>query len=224
MDMRLRLGLLQSNLQTERQAARDAEAQAKKRKQQIPTVKTEEQLKADEAAAAREKELGEEPPPLPKPRIRPLSEAKAIDMGANFLSEAFLFLVAGSLIVFESWRSRRKETSRREDVADRLAELESSERAARIGLIALEKEIIRLRAQVEKKSPKELHHILPEELRSIEEEPEEEVQLSIFQRLAASLPWTRHNRTENTTPGSDTVQQNSSKPAPNPNAPRTNPS
>lgn len=150
--MRMRLGLLRDTAEIEKQIAREAaQERAKKHKHNIPTVKTEAQTKADEAAAARAKEEAEAPPkPAPKPRIRPLSEAKAIETGASFISEAFLFAVAGGLIFFESWRSRRKESSHREDVSDRLAELEESEKAARKGLVELERELLRLRAKEEK--------------------------------------------------------------------------
>jgi hypothetical protein len=65
---------------------------------------------------------------VPAPRIRPLSESKAIDAGANFISEAFLFAVAGSLIIAEAWRSRRKEASRRDIVTERLELLEQRKR------------------------------------------------------------------------------------------------
>ncbi|WEW59304.1 hypothetical protein PRK78_004773 [Emydomyces testavorans] len=188
-DMRLRLGLLQSTAQIERQVAREAaEAHAKKHKHHIPTVKTEAQMKADEAAAARGKEKNLEPPVSPPtPRIRPLSEAKAIDMGANFISEAFLFMVAGGLIVFESWRSRRKATSRREDMTDRLNELEDSEKAARMGLIALEKEVLHLRAQLDKKALKDVPRVLPEAIRHISEEPEPAESQNIFEKLKDKL-------------------------------------
>ena len=81
--MRFRLGLLQDSAALEKQAAREAaEAQAKKHKHEAPTVKTEAQTKADEAAEARSKdniEKSKEPKKLPK--IRPLSEVKAIDVG-----------------------------------------------------------------------------------------------------------------------------------------------
>lgn len=149
--MRLRLGLLQDTKSIEKQVAREAaEAQAKKHKLEIPTVKTEAQTQADEAAAMRAKEKGPDKvkaPAILKPKIRPLSESKAIDSGATFVSEGFLFLVGISLILFENWRSRRKETTRREDVADRISELEESERSSRKALVELEKEILRLRAK-----------------------------------------------------------------------------
>ncbi|TGZ81983.1 optic atrophy 3-like protein, partial [Ascodesmis nigricans] len=61
-------------------------------------------------------------------RIRPLSESKAIDAGANFISEAFLFAVAGSLILLEALRARRKEANRRDMVQERLMLLEDRNR------------------------------------------------------------------------------------------------
>lgn len=151
LDMRLRLGLLQDTKSIEKEAAREvAEAQAKKHKLQIPTVKTEAQTIADEAAAIRTKEKGPDKAKVPailKPKIRPLSESKAIDSGATFVSEGFLFIVGISLILFENWRSRRKENTRREDVADRISELEESEKSGRRALLELEKEILRLRTK-----------------------------------------------------------------------------
>ncbi|KIJ31841.1 hypothetical protein M422DRAFT_36100 [Sphaerobolus stellatus SS14] len=59
----------------------------------------------------------------PPRAVKPLSEAKAIDRGANFLAESFLFGVAASLIIAETWRSSNKESKRRETVADALDEL-----------------------------------------------------------------------------------------------------
>lgn len=82
--MRFRLGLLQDSAALEKQAAREAaEAQAKKHKSEAPTVKTEAQTKADEIAEARSKEdLDKKKEPKKLPKIRPLSEAKAIDVSA----------------------------------------------------------------------------------------------------------------------------------------------
>ena len=173
--MRLRLGLLRDTAAIEKQIAKEqAEAAAKKHKHStIPSVKTEAQTRADEAAAAKAKKEASEPPKsTPKPRIRPLSEAKAIESGATFISEAFLFAVAGGLILFESWRSRRKETSRREDVADRIAELEDSEKAARRALVELEREVLRLRAKNE--TTPITRRILPREVYEVEEREEKE--------------------------------------------------
>lgn len=170
-DMRLKLGLLRDTSAIEEKAAKEAtEALARKHKPKAPTVKTEAEIKAEkqETDQARKKAI-EEARSKPLPRIRPLSESKAIDSGATFISETFLFLVAGGLIVFESWRSRRKETSRREDVQDRLNELEESEKAARRALGILEKELLELKAQQGKHSAKDMKRILPKDVWEDEE-------------------------------------------------------
>ncbi|KAL2009512.1 hypothetical protein VTN00DRAFT_5319 [Thermoascus crustaceus] len=177
LDMRMRLGLLRDTAAAEKRAAkRAAEAEAKKHQPTVPTVKTEAETKAEEAAAAKAKEAAMEAakPAPPVPHIRPLSEAKAIDSGANFISEAFLFMVAGGLIVFESWRSRRKETSRREDVEGRLVELEQSEKAARRALVALEKELLELKSKTHEGNSKSDQRIIPREVWELEQKEEEE--------------------------------------------------
>ncbi|KAL8895687.1 MAG: hypothetical protein Q9192_003493 [Flavoplaca navasiana] len=107
-----------------------------------------------------------------KIRIQRESEAKAIDAGANFASESFLLSVGIGLIIFERWWSSRKESNRREDVADRIKELKESEKAARRALVELEKEIIRIRGKDGKeKSPK---RILPKDIWEPEEREEDE--------------------------------------------------
>ncbi|KAJ5114423.1 hypothetical protein NUU61_000182 [Penicillium alfredii] len=170
-DMRLRLGSLRDTAASQRQAA--AEAEARKHKPTSPTVKTESASKAEEAANAKAKAAAEEASKPHKYRIRPLSESKAIESGANFISESFLFLVAGGLIVYESWRSRRKESTRREGVEGRLVELEQSEKTARESLVALEKELLQLRAK-QGEQPKSTKRILPRQI--WEDEPELQVQ------------------------------------------------
>lgn len=125
LDVRWRVGLLQDPAVIEKQIQREVkEAEAKRRAAQAPTVKTEAQTKADEEALKKEKEAIEEKHKHKTPRVRPLSETKAIDMGANFISETFMFLVAGSIIVWEQWRSRKKANDRRDVVDDKLEELE----------------------------------------------------------------------------------------------------
>ena len=47
----------------------------------------------------------------------------AVENGANMLAEGFLFAVAASLIVGETWRSSRSESKRRENINDRLDDL-----------------------------------------------------------------------------------------------------
>ncbi|OCH86205.1 OPA3-domain-containing protein [Obba rivulosa] len=61
----------------------------------------------------------------PPKHVRPLSETKAIENGANALAEGFLFGVAALAIIGESWRSSRKESKRRGNVDDQLEELQT---------------------------------------------------------------------------------------------------
>jgi len=127
--MRMRLGILHDAEAQQRMHDREQKAiEQKKQKAETPTVRTEvEQRKHEEEQADSEKKGVEKKKEekAPKVKIRPLSEAKAIELGANFFSEAFIFAVAAGLLVWDSWRSRRKESARRDDVADRLADLET---------------------------------------------------------------------------------------------------
>lgn len=193
-DMRLRLGVLRDSAAAERQAA--AEAAARKHKPTSPTVKTEAETRAQQAAEAKAKAAAEAASKPPKYHIRPLSESKAIESGATFLSESFLFLVAGGLVVFETWRARKKETTRRGDVESRLVELEESEKSARQALIALEKELLRLRAK-QGESPKSAPRILPHDIYVDDTEDEQETKKEgWWSRIAAYLPFGRGARKE----------------------------
>jgi optic atrophy 3 protein len=178
--MRLRLGLLRDTAEIDRMAAREAaEAQAKKHRHDIPALKETGTGKAKEgekpSSTKAEEGEKEKPKPAPKPRIRPLSETKAIDRGASFISETFLFMVAGGLILFESQRSRNKESARRDIVQDRLNELEENEINSRRGLLVLEKEVLRLRAEAKGEKLDKHKRILPEAIWVVEdEEPAQE--------------------------------------------------
>ncbi|THU90106.1 OPA3-domain-containing protein [Dendrothele bispora CBS 962.96] len=61
----------------------------------------------------------------PAKHVRPLSETRAVDSGANALAEGFLFLVAATLIIGEQWRSSRNQSKRRDNVDDRLEDLDT---------------------------------------------------------------------------------------------------
>lgn len=158
--MRLRLGLLQDPAAIDRQIAREAaEVEAKRKAASsagaIPTVKTEEEAKRDAEELKKDlKQIGdkvkEEEKKKEVRRIRPLSEAKAIDSGANFISEAFLFMVAAGLIIGEAFRARRKEGARRDDVEVRLGKLEEELSTAEEEKKALVATVDGLRAEVEK--------------------------------------------------------------------------
>ncbi len=161
--MRLRLGLLRDtpSSSSKKDSKESTDEQAKK-PLDGPVAKIKDKDRDDKKVAA------------VKPRIRPLSEAKAIDAGANFISEAFLFMVAGGLIVLEQWRSRRKENNRREDIADRLAALEESERNARRAVVALEKEILALESGEKPITGRKHPRILPQELWEIDQEGDDQ--------------------------------------------------
>ncbi len=176
--MRWRIGLLQDAAVLEKQAARDAaKREAERRKADIPTVKTEAQTKAEEAQASKEKASEDRDKHPPRPKIKPLSETKAIETGANFISETFLFGVAASLIIFESWRSGRKERNRRDRVAEQLSDLEEENKAARQALIQLEREVLRLRAKEKGASSGDIaksSKILPAEVYQMVKEDKDE--------------------------------------------------
>lgn len=142
LDVRWRVGLLQDPVVIEKQIQRELkEAEAKRRAAQGPTVKTEAETKADEEALKKTKEqLVKEKSSRPV-KVRPLSENKAIDMGATFISETFMFLVAGAVIVFEQWRSRRKASGRRDEVDEKIEELQSKNQE-------LENELHSLKTQI----------------------------------------------------------------------------
>jgi hypothetical protein len=148
--MRLRLGLLQDPAVIERQIERELkEAEAKRKRDTVPTVETEAEAKANEEARKRERQQVKEHIKAHQkpPRIRPLSESKAIETGANFISETFLFLVAAGAVIFESWRSRRKENNRREGIDDRLEDLEKERAEMKATIDLLQKEIATLTIQ-----------------------------------------------------------------------------
>lgn len=56
---------------------------------------------------------------------------RAVQNGATFLAESFLFAVAAGLVLGETYRSSRKETKRRDDVRERIEALEEEVQRAR---------------------------------------------------------------------------------------------
>lgn len=235
-DMSLRLGLLRSTYQVEKETAKElAETAAKRHKHDVHTVKTEAETIAEaEAEAARkeaERQKAKEPAkPPPKPKIKPLSEARAIDTGANFISEAFLFMVASGLIVFESMRAKKKADTKREDMEEKIKALEESERAAKIGLLELEKEVLRLRAKESRLlGPKKHDRILSRahwaEDTQVEAEPEPEPWYSrlstIFQNTTEDGEKTVETPTQTTTQPLQGASLADSKPKAAPGAPAT---
>ncbi|KAF2151121.1 hypothetical protein K461DRAFT_228465 [Myriangium duriaei CBS 260.36] len=181
-DMRMRLGILHDAAAQERMHAREAAEQAaavakKRLEAATPTVRTEAaQVKFDaEVQKAKESAGGEgakkEPPKeeKKKPKIRPLTDARAIELGANFASETFIFMVAAGLLVFERWWSKRKEAVKDEHVVERLRSLE--EQTERVS--HLEREIRRLRGETVPEPPSKAK----EEDPTLVKEGEKEVQV-----------------------------------------------
>lgn len=137
-DMRMRLGLLQDPAVIDRQIAKEVAAhEAARRAAQAPTVKTKEEMEAEEAMTEKEKEEVRRRLAARKPRIRPLSEAKAIEMGANFAAETFIFMVGISVILFENWRQRRKAKNQRDDIREDVQALEQQLKEMKAELEAL---------------------------------------------------------------------------------------
>lgn len=132
-DMRMRLGLLQDPAVIDRQIAKEVKvAEAARKKSQIPTVKTEAEAKAEESMTKQEREAAKKKiEAAHKPRIRPLSETKAIEMGANFAAETFIFAVGIGVIIFEQWRQRRKARNQRDDIREELEEVQAELKAVK---------------------------------------------------------------------------------------------
>ncbi|KAJ1920239.1 hypothetical protein H4219_001472 [Mycoemilia scoparia] len=63
--------------------------------------------------------------------IRPLNDARAVDSGANFMGEAFIFSVAALIILAEQQRSRLSAKKQRNLVDDRLETLEAESESLR---------------------------------------------------------------------------------------------
>ncbi|KAF1946316.1 hypothetical protein EJ02DRAFT_450755 [Clathrospora elynae] len=130
-DMRMRLGLLQDTAVIDRQIKKEvALAEAARKKAAAPTVMTEAEMKVDEALTEKEREaIKKKTEERIKPRIRPLSEQKAIEMGANFAAETFIFAVGIAVILFEQWRQRRKARNARDDIREDLEEVQNELKA-----------------------------------------------------------------------------------------------
>jgi hypothetical protein len=137
--MRMRLGLLQDPAVIDRQIKKEMQAaEAARQKAATPTVKTEAEMKEEEAMSEKEREaIRKKAEERTKPRIRPLSEQKAIEMGANFAAETFIFAVGIGVIVFEQWRQRRKARNARDDIREDLEEVQNELKAVKAELLEM---------------------------------------------------------------------------------------
>ncbi|KAH9842450.1 OPA3-domain-containing protein [Rhodofomes roseus] len=95
----------------------------------------------------------------PAKHVRPLSETRAIENGANALAEGFLFSVAAAIIMAETWRSSRSQSKRRDKVDDQLDDLENKVTALTERTESLQR-IFEERWEEEKQRNEELARIL----------------------------------------------------------------
>jgi hypothetical protein len=140
-----------------------AEKRAKE-KAEAPTVKTEEQMKA--AEAAKKQAAKEQPVPKEqnvwKRKFRPLPESKAVDLFADVIGDSFILLVAGGLILYEYIRATGKPDVNAEKIAElkekladldrREMELEEAEKKQQTRVETLEQAMEKMRKNSGKKS------------------------------------------------------------------------
>jgi hypothetical protein len=138
-----------------------AEKRAKE-KAEAPTVKTEEQTKADEAKEKADKAGQKEASKsVWKRKFRPLPESKAVDLFADVIGDSFILFVAGGLILFEYVRSKGKPDTQAEKMAElnrkldileqRERELEEMEKERRTQVETLEQALEEMRKQTGRK-------------------------------------------------------------------------
>jgi hypothetical protein len=122
---------------------RDVAAEKRaKEKAEAPTVKTAEQVKADEEKAAakaasaakaaatgtKEKVSSYDPSrSIWTRKFRPIPEAKAVDLFADVIGDAFVLLVAGGLITYEYVKSKSKPDQNTVRIAELAQQLEEEE-------------------------------------------------------------------------------------------------
>jgi len=112
-------------------ALRDPSAEKRaKEKAQAPTVKTEEQTRAEAAAKEKNagKELHEASQSIWKRKFRPLPEAKAVDLFADVVGDTFILVIAAGLIIYEYVRSSRKPDGNAVKIAEMAEQLQQEER------------------------------------------------------------------------------------------------
>ena len=61
---------------------------------------------------------------LDSQNIKPLSDARAVELGANFIGESFVFGIAAALIFAENVRSRSKAQERKDLIDENISRLE----------------------------------------------------------------------------------------------------
>lgn len=113
----------------------DAERKAKE-KAEAPTVKTkeqiekEEQLKTKYGTTAREAHASRSNSKVSlwRRQFKPLPEAKAVDLFADMIGDAFILFVATTLIIYETWRASTKPDKNKERIEDLTKKFEELQR------------------------------------------------------------------------------------------------
>lgn len=123
--MRLNVALLRNQ---------DAVEKARE-KAETPTVKTEEQVRREDELRAKYGTTAKDSHPVKqvsaslwRRRFRPLSEAKAVDLFADVIGDAFILIVASSLLIFEYWRQAGKPDANLERIKELNARLDVVQR------------------------------------------------------------------------------------------------
>jgi hypothetical protein len=106
-----------------------AKEKLRKEKAEAPTVKTEKQVQAEEAAKAK----GEDPAtahkvhPLRR-KFRPLSEEKAVDLFADVIGDAFILSIAVGLLLWEYVKQSQKPDTNALKISELKEELKEKEK------------------------------------------------------------------------------------------------
>jgi len=140
--------LHQINLRLAVASIRDLAAERRAReKKEAPTVKTEAQVKAEEAAKHKPKEPStpQEAPKPKKRKFRPLPEDKAVDLFADFAAETFILAVASALLLWEFYRQKP------DTKAAEIAELKEREEEHEKKIKELEEEVVNVSKQSEER-------------------------------------------------------------------------
>ncbi|KAK4648117.1 uncharacterized protein QC761_107230 [Podospora bellae-mahoneyi] len=100
-------------------------AQKAKEKAEAPTVKTEEQVKREEELKAKYGTTPRDSHPVKEPpksiwrrKFRALPEAKAVDLFADVIGDAFILAIATGLVTYEYWRTSQKPDKNKEMIQE----------------------------------------------------------------------------------------------------------
>ncbi|CAP60425.1 uncharacterized protein PODANS_1_7230 [Podospora anserina S mat+] len=100
-------------------------AQKAKEKAEAPTVKTEEQVKREEELKAKYGTTPRDSHPVKEPpksiwrrQFRALPEAKAVDLFADVIGDAFILAIATGLVTYEYWRTSQKPDKNKEMIQE----------------------------------------------------------------------------------------------------------